>query len=473
MRTLAMIFAAWAVWLGGGNLSLGSVNEYKSVLIRGVPHILQKPDFCGEACAAMWLNKLGHAADQDSVYDQSGLNPALGRGCYTREMMVALNRIGFSIGPVFKSVDAKRADAQLETAFSRMISDLHQGVPSIVCNHYDDSPGTTEHFRLVLGYDARTDSVIYHEPAERKGAYKHMQREQFKKLWPLKYDQDSWTLIRMTLAGEALQVADASKAKTGADFAQHVQALKKKMPAGDFTIIIQQPFVVIGDEKPATVRRRAEGTVKWASDKLKEAFFEHDPEEIIDVWLFADDESYEDNSEELFGEEPGTPFGYYSESHNALVMNISTGGGTLVHEIVHPYVKANFPACPAWFNEGLGSLYEQCGERDDKIVGFTNWRLAGLQRAIKAGKLPSFTKLTGTSSFEFYNKDPGSNYAQARYLCYYLQQKGLLRTYYAKFHAAQKDDPTGLKTLKEVLKVEDLEKFQQKWEKWVLKLSFP
>ena len=24
-------------------------------------------------------------------------------------------------------------------------------------------------------------------------------------------------------------------------------------------------------------------------------------------------------------------------------MNISTGGGTLVHEIVHPFIEANFP----------------------------------------------------------------------------------------------------------------------------------
>ena len=35
-------------------------------------------------------------------------------------------------------------------------------------------------------------------------------------------------------------------------------------------------------------------------------------------------------------------------------MNISTGGGTLVHEIVHPFIEANFPACPPWLNEGLG-----------------------------------------------------------------------------------------------------------------------
>ena len=35
-----------------------------SVLIPGVPHIRQKPDFCGEACVAMYLQKLGHEVVQ-------------------------------------------------------------------------------------------------------------------------------------------------------------------------------------------------------------------------------------------------------------------------------------------------------------------------------------------------------------------------------------------------------------------------
>jgi hypothetical protein len=155
------------------------------------------------------------------------------------------------------------------------------------------------------------------------------------------------------------------------------------------------------------------------------------------------------------------------------VMNIATGGGTLVHEIVHPFVRANFPACPAWFNEGLGSLYEQCGERGGRMVGFTNWRLAGLQEAIAAGELQFFETMMETSDRAFYERDPGTNYAQARYLCYYLQEKGLLRTFYRRFTAAQADDPRGVATLKAVLGVRDLAAFQTKWEAWVMKLSFP
>ena len=61
-----------------------AATRLRSVVIKDVPHIRQKPDFCGEACAAMYLQKLGVRSDQDAVFDASGLDPALGRGCYTR-----------------------------------------------------------------------------------------------------------------------------------------------------------------------------------------------------------------------------------------------------------------------------------------------------------------------------------------------------------------------------------------------------
>ncbi|MCK4452981.1 hypothetical protein KAU59_01365, partial [candidate division WOR-3 bacterium] len=166
-------------------------------------------------------------------------------------------------------------------------------------------------------------------------------------------------------------------------------------------------------------------------------------------------------------------FGYYSETEKALVMNISTGGGTLVHEIVHPFVRANFPECPAWFNEGLASLYEQCGEKNGHIYGYTNWRLKGLQTAIKQGLVPPFKNLFSMSEYEFYTQDKGTNYGQSRYLCYYLQEKGLLVKFFHGFYANRKEDPTGYKTIKKILGEEDTEVFKNKWEEFVMKLTFP
>ena len=280
--------------------------------------------------------------------------------------------------------------------------------------------------------------------------------------------------VREAPRAEMAPAAPEPAAGEANPFAEHLRALQAKVPEG-FTVVSEPPFVVIGDEEPAMVRRRARETVRWAVQRLKALYFEKDPDRILDIWLFKDDASYRKHARELFGDDPTTPFGYFSSAHGALIMNIRTGGGTLVHEIVHPFMRANFPKCPSWLDEGLASLYEQCGERGGKIVGFTNWRLAGLQKAIRADGVPSFKTLTATTTHQFYNEDPGTNYAQARYLCYYLQEHGLLRKYYRAFHAGHKEDPSGYETLKKTLGLRDsdMPAFKKEWSAWVLKLRFP
>lgn len=271
--------------------------------------------------------------------------------------------------------------------------------------------------------------------------------------------------LLLTASLSHAQVDDAA-------YEAHVEALRAKLPEA-FTIVVQKPFVVIGDQEPWLVRRHAQGTVKWAVDRLKAQYFADDPDHVIDIWLFKDETSYRTHAKALFDHEPGTPFGYYSPAHRAMVMNIATGGGTLVHEIVHPFMAANFPACPDWFNEGLGSLYEQSSERNGQIVGLPNWRLPGLQKAIRAGTLPRFEELCATADGAFYNQDPGTNYAQARYLCYYLQEKGLLGEFYRRFSAGHEQDPTGYATLVRVLGERDMAAFQRRWEAFVLDLTYP
>ena len=255
------------------------------------------------------------------------------------------------------------------------------------------------------------------------------------------------------------------------DFDNHVAQLKQRLPSKDFSIVVQRPFVVVGDEPESVVKERAEGTVKWAVEKLKQDFFTQDPKDILDIWLFKDEASYKRHARQLFNDTPSTPYGYYSRQNKALIMNISTGGGTLVHEIVHPFMEANFPKAPPWLNEGLGSLYEQCGEKDGHIYGYVNWRLPGLQTAIKVDETVSFKKLMEMDFNDFYGQATGVNYAQSRYLLYYLQEKGLLVNFYKQFHANRKTDPSGYETLKSMLGETDMHQFQRKWEKYVLELT--
>ncbi len=271
-----------------------------------------------------------------------------------------------------------------------------------------------------------------------------------------------------TVRGQPL----APKRIPSASVAANARELRTRVPQG-FTVVEQPPFVVAGDAPPDQVEAVARATVRWAVQRLQQDFFADDPNRVLTIWLFKDAASYEHHNLRLFGTQPTTPFGYYSSAQNALVMNISTGGGTLVHELVHPLMESNFADCPAWFNEGLGSLYEQSAERDGHIVGLTNWRLSGLQDAIRQGPIPSFRQLTSTTSAQFYDEDPGTNYAQARYLLYYLQERGLLVRYFHEFRRRAAEDPSGYQTLMRLLDEQDMTAFQRRWEQFVLSLSFP
>ncbi|MEZ0230836.1 MAG: hypothetical protein ACAI25_19615 [Planctomycetota bacterium] len=385
--------------------------------------------FAGEQCAEKVLSGLGSAIDATDVFALSGVDPTLGRGCEPAELARALEKLGF-VSPLAR---AKTNDE----LWTELLADLEKGRPSAL--HLSSG------WRLVRAADKeglKKDELV--------SALTSPTRVRFE--------------VPATLGERPAKVSPSARA-----LAAHCHGLRKKIPE-NWTVVIERPFVVTGD---GNVKRSARSTVAWSVKLLKAEYFAKDPDEIITIWLFDGKESYESNTQKFFKEDPGTPYGYYSPKHKALIMNIATGGGTLVHEIVHPFVRANFPECPSWFNEGLASLYEQCGEEDGRIHGYTNWRLAGLQKAIKKGGLTSFEDLSKTTSNQFYGDDKGTNYAQARYLCYYLQQNKLLQDYWKTWVKDQKDDPTGYKSLKKVLKEEDMKAFQERWEKWVLTLTYP
>jgi hypothetical protein len=280
------------------------------------------------------------------------------------------------------------------------------------------------------------------------------------------------TLLVLAIAGCA---TPARSAPDPDPYAAHIEKLRQELAAKGLKKLSfrsERPFVVVGNAGSASLAEDAT-TVRWAVAMLEQDFFAARPSKILDVYLFRDAHSYERGVRTLTGELPSTPYGFYSSTFGGLFMNIATGGGTLVHEIVHPYVEADFPDAPPWLNEGLGSLFEQSADRDGHIVGLTNWRLAGLQKAIDGDTVPTFWSLTHLDSAQFYGDDAGVNYATARYLLYYLQQKGLLRDFYKAFRANHRDDPSGYTTLQKALGEKDMEDFQDRWQAYVAKLTFP
>jgi len=286
----------------------------ESVVIDGVPHVKQRPDFCGEACVAMYAHKLGVAIDQDDVFAATGLDPALGRGAYTQDLVRAVKALGFAPPHVYTLVDARAPAAGIARELDALRKDLARGVPSILCMHYDAQPHTTEHFRLVVGYDAERDEIVYNEPAEDDGGYRRMTRARLAQLWPLpSSDASKRVLVRIPLV--AAHVAAPARAADGAspaDLVQHVMALNERLAdwgRGGMGIRVTAPFVVIGVQNNAAALR-------WARDHLP-----RDHGAVVDVFVFRDRLGYEHGVQRLTGEPPPARDGFVAG--DVMYVNVS------------------------------------------------------------------------------------------------------------------------------------------------------
>ena len=242
-----------------------------------------------------------------------------------------------------------------------------------------------------------------------------------------------------------------------------------------FIVVTEPPFVMAGDMPRAKLKQYASGTVLAPAKALWRGYFRKKPDKVITVLLFAGDKSYRTWAKTLFNDTRVPHFGYYRPELRTMVMNIGTGGGTLVHELTHSLVVYDFPDVPTWFDEGFASLHEGCRIGTDTIVGVVNWRLPGLQKAIREGKLRSLRDLI--TKRDFRGRLEGINYAQARYFVMYMQQQKLLKPFYKHFHAqyiapnAKPTPETDVKAVEHVFgqKLEDIEKV---WLKWVMTLKY-
>ena len=246
---------------------------------------------------------------------------------------------------------------------------------------------------------------------------------------------------------------------------------RERFDAEDLRYTVGGPFVIGGDASAARLKEYRDNTILAAMRALNATYFNTDPSEPVLILLFENAESYQRLAKKWFGDDDVPHYGFFRRSDHTMLMNVGTGTGTLVHELVHALIAPDFPDVPDWFNEGLASLYEQCSIHGDAIRGHENWRLGDLQEAIEKDQLRTLRQLVEDA--EFYNDaHVGMNYAQARYLLMYLQEKDLLKKYYQDFRENIEADPTGLKTLEKTIAPSALEQFEADWRKWVITLKF-
>jgi hypothetical protein len=266
----------------------------------------------------------------------------------------------------------------------------------------------------------------------------------------------------------SLVAAEAStESKTQALFAQW----KPRFDEEKLHAVVASPFVVAGDSSEEKLGLYRDGTVLAAAHALQAMYFEKPLKEPVLIFLFESEEPYKRLAKKWFDQDNVPHFGFYRHADHVMFMNVATGTGTLVHELTHALIAPDFPGVPSWFNEGLASLYEQCSISGNTITGHENWRLPNLQKAIREKTLRPLKELIEDPNF--YRRDlVGINYAQARYLMLYLQQKQLLQPYYRRFRSQAGDDPAGLKSLEQIVAPQALDQFEKEWRDWVLTLQF-
>ncbi len=206
--------------------------------------------------------------------------------------------------------------------------------------------------------------------------------------------------------------------------------LRKRLPAR-FHIEVSPPYIVTGDLGRHGVRYNLKRGVLKPARALHATYFDKRPKRPITILLFKKFKTYAHWARKLFNDTDVAYFGYFKPSNRTMVMNIGPGIGTLYHELTHALMAVDFPGVPDWFNEGLASLHEGAYVSGKRFVGMVNWRFPALRQALRKNKLRSLRDLI--TADDFYTRQSGMNYAQARHLALFMQRRKLLRKFYRYF----------------------------------------
>jgi len=233
-------------------------------------------------------------------------------------------------------------------------------------------------------------------------------------------------------------------------------------------ILVREPYVLAADFSEERLEQIYRETILPTSQALSTGYFDIKPHEPITILMFSGDRMYRRHAKRLDGRENANYHGYYQRTDRRIVLNLSTGNGTLAHELTHALAHFDFPNMPEWFDEGLASLHEQSRFTDDglRLEGTSNWRINYVLPAVHSNRLHSLSELMSARTVR--TKEEAVHYAHARYFCLFLQSRNLLEPFYRKFRHTAEQDPTGIETLSEVLQLDSMETVDRDFRSWLL-----
>jgi len=232
-------------------------------------------------------------------------------------------------------------------------------------------------------------------------------------------------------------------------------------------IMVRAPYILMGDYETETLDALYRKTILPTEYALNVSYFDSQPDQPITIIALSSQERYQQVAYDLDQRKTGSYYGYFQSHEMRIVLNLTTGSGTLGHELTHALAQIDYPGMPEWFDEGLASLHEQCefSEEENQLIGISNWRVQLLLTALDRNQLPGLKALVQQTRINT-NRE-ALTYAHARYFCLFLQQKRLLSPFYRKLRTNQTSDETGARTLQQLLNVNDLAEVDSDFQTWL------
>ncbi len=179
---------------------------------------------------------------------------------------------------------------------------------------------------------------------------------------------------------------------------------------------------------------------------------------------------------------PGGAGGVFNGGSNVLLCGDIPGWkltrtSVVMHEFTHALHFADAAARrqthPFWLVEGLSTLFETAKHEPDKVTPLQSQRLGILQGAIRGKQSIPWAKLMAMDHPTFMQHAIVA-YAQARYMLFYMLEKGLLKKFYDEYTEKQNygDDKSALRTV-EVVFGKPIDEVERDWKQWVLAQKVP
>src|SRR5262245_10869702 len=90
------------------------------------------------------------------------------------------------------------------------------------------------------------------------------------------------------------------------DLATRAKQLESKLKGQGYTVLVEPPFVVIGDSPAAEVKRVTTGFLRSKVALLEKDFFTKRPDKVLEVWLFRNEKTFRKGAKKFFDDNPET-----------------------------------------------------------------------------------------------------------------------------------------------------------------------